>query len=107
MKKIILYLIFLLPSLVFAESVSIHGKVVDAQTGETLPGAVINIPDLKLSVVADADGKFYFSDIPSRGRFLFEIKYLGYSTLLRSVDLSLTEDLIFQLRPSTIEAKEV
>ncbi|HEY1010777.1 MAG TPA: TonB-dependent receptor [Daejeonella sp.] len=108
MKSIILYIFLLLPaSNLFAEVISLDGHVIDAQTKETLPGAVITIPDLKISAVSDDSGQFTFTNIPQKGRFLIEVRYIGYKTMIQTVDLSAASGLEFALSPSTIEAKEV
>ncbi|MES2872475.1 MAG: TonB-dependent receptor, partial [Bacteroidota bacterium] len=87
--------------------ISLDGRVIDAITKETLPGALITIPDLKISVVSNSSGQFTFTNIPLKGRFLVEIRYIGYSTLIQTVDLSDASGMEFALYPSTIEAKEV
>lgn len=108
MKTIILYiLLFLSFSNLSAETISLDGRVIDAITKQTLPGAVITIPDLKISVVSNSSGQFTFTNIPLKGRFLVEIRYIGYSTLIQTVDLSDASGMEFALYPSTIEAKEV
>lgn len=91
----------------FAKSISLDGRVIDAQTKETLPGALITIPDLKISVVSDGSGQFNFTNIPFKGRFLVEVRYIGYRTLIQTVDLAAASGIEFALYPSTIEAKEV
>jgi iron complex outermembrane receptor protein len=108
MKSIILSIYFLLAApLLFAEVVSLDGRVVDAQTKETLPGALITIPDLKISVVSDNAGQFTFTNIPERGRFLVEVRYIGYRTLIRTVEFSSASGIEFALMPSTIETQEI
>ena len=108
MKSFILY-IFLLFSAsgLFANVISLEGRVIDAQTKETLPGAVITIPDLKISVVTNNSGQFTFKNIPDKGKFLVEVRYIGYKTLIQTFDLSAASDIEFALFPSMIEAKEV
>ncbi len=107
MKSIILYILLLVSFESLAEGISLEGRVIDSQTKETLPGALITIPDLKISVVSDGSGQFTFSNIPQKGRFLIEVRYIGYRTLIQIVDLSQTSGIEFALIPSTIEAKEV
>lgn len=108
MKPIILYIFLSLTcSNLFAETVTLDGRVIDAQTKETLPGALITIPDLKISVVSNNAGEFTFTNIPLKGRFLVEVRYIGYSTLIQTVDLASGSGIEFALYPSTIEAKEV
>ncbi len=108
MKSIILYIFLFIPfSNLFAEGITLDGRVIDAQTKETLPGALITIPDLKISVVSNNSGQFTFTNIPQKGRFLVEVRYIGYKTLIQTVDLAAASGLEFALSPSTIEAKEV
>lgn len=92
---------------VFASLGEIKGRVIDATTKETLPGAGISIPDLRITVVADENGEFIFTNVPDKGKFLIEVKYLGYKTLTKTVDFSLNVPLEFSLVPSVIEAREV
>lgn len=108
MKSFILFLFLLLPaSALLANPVLLEGRVIDGETKDPLPGALITIPDLKISVVANATGNFTFNNIPEKGRFLVEVRFIGYKTLIQTVDLSQTSSLVFELFPSTIEAKEV
>ncbi len=108
MKSIFIYIILFLTALnVSATAISLDGRVVDSQSKESLPGALITIPDLKISVVSDGTGQFTFNNIPVKGRFLVEVRYIGYKTLIQTVDLSAATGLEFALLPSTIEAKEI
>lgn len=108
MKSFILFLFLLLPaSALLANPVLLEGRVIDGETKDPLPGALITIPDLKISVVANVSGNFTFNNIPEKGRFLVEVRFIGYKTLIQTVDLSQTSSLVFELFPSTIEAKEV
>jgi iron complex outermembrane receptor protein len=108
MKSIILYLLLLLSvSSASAKLVSLEGKVIDGKTNESLPGALITIPDLKVSVVTNGSGQFEFKNIPEKGKFLVEIRYIGYRTQIETIDFSLKTPLLFKLFPSIIEAKEI
>lgn len=108
MKSTILSFIFLLLfSGAYADFTSIEGRVIDGETKETLPGALLTIPDLKLSVVTNELGQFKFNDIPEKGKFLIEVRYIGYKSLIETIDFSNSINLEFALFPSMIEAKEV
>ncbi len=102
---VFLFIFFYVPS--FAALAAFSGKVVDASTGDALIGATVSIPDLKMSVSTDASGQFQFKNIPAKGKFLFEVSYVGYRTVSQSVDLSQPGNLQFKLAPSAIEAHEV
>lgn len=108
MKSLVLYTFLFFTSFgSYAGVFSLEGRVIDGQTKEPLPGALITIPDLKISVVSDGSGRFNFTNIPDKGRFLIEVRFIGYKTLIRTLDLSQTSSLEFELFPSMIEAKEV
>ena len=91
----------------FANLLSLSGRVTDAKTNESLIGATVTIPDLRISVSTDASGSFLLNNLPARGRFLIEIKYIGYKTITQVADLSLNLKLDFALQPTMIEAREV
>lgn len=108
MKPVILYLCLLFSyTSVYAKLIPIEGKVIDGNTKESLPAAIVTIPDLKISVVTDINGKFIFPEMPDKGKFLIEIRYVGYKTLIQIIDLSMKQDLVYELFPSIIEANEV
>ncbi|WP_166670844.1 TonB-dependent receptor [Olivibacter sp. XZL3] len=89
------------------ETVAVGGKVVDTQSKQPLPGAIITIPDLRISVVTDRSGAFRVRNIPAKGRFLVEIRFIGYETLTRMVDLAEDGGWEFELKPTLIETQEV
>lgn len=91
----------------FADAIDIKGKVIDAKTKETLPGAVISIPDLHISVGTNANGEFVIHSIPAKGKFVVQVQYLSYKTLTQTVDFSLNTPLVFELQSSIVEAHEV
>ncbi|MBG6235132.1 iron complex outermembrane receptor protein [Pedobacter sp. CAN_A7] len=87
--------------------IQFKGKVIDAQTQQGLPGAVISIPDLRVAAITNADGEFTLKNIPGQGSFLVQIRYMGYETLTRMVDFSNIETNTFSLKQSVIEGREV
>lgn len=87
--------------------VSIKGKVVDATTQAPLAGATLYISDLKASTSTNSNGEFTFNNVPSKGKFLLEVRYLGYKTSSKLIDLSVQQDISFALEPSVIESAEV
>jgi len=89
------------------ELLAAAGKVSDIQSGKPLPGATVTIPDLRVSVITDQSGSFKINNIPSRGQFLVEVRFIGYETVTRTVDLSDNNDWDFSLKPTLIETREV
>ncbi|WP_379087433.1 TonB-dependent receptor [Pedobacter sp. UC225_65] len=111
MKKIHLFLVVLLSFLSFTVSASsmadVKGKVTDASTKEPLVGATIYISDLKATTTTDANGEFTFKNVPNKGRFLIEVRYIGYKTASQQIDLSANGAISFALEPSVIESAEI
>jgi outer membrane receptor protein involved in Fe transport len=100
MKKIFLFaavvvIISLFKYDVFAQ-VKISGVVVDNKDGSTLTDAMVRVLKLKDSSVVkgamtDAGGGFVILDV-SKGKYFLEVRYLGYSTFRKRVELK--EDLL-------------
>lgn len=83
------------------------GKVTDAATQLPLAGATIYITDLKAITTTNANGEFTLKNIPSKGRFLLEVRYVGYKTHSQIIDLANPTLVSVQLTPSVIESAEV
>ncbi len=82
------------------------GRVVDAATGEGLPGANVVFSDLKRGTATGPDGRFSFVDLP-RGRFTVQIRYLGYNTVTQTVDTGSGQPLEARLTTSATEIGQV
>jgi iron complex outermembrane receptor protein len=106
LKLISCILLLFFTATAFADVVDFQGKVIDAKTKETLPGATVNIPDLHMAVATNANGEFTLHGVP-RGKFVVQVQFLSYKTLTQTVDLSLDAPLVFELQPSVVEAHEV
>ena len=110
MKKILLFLVVLLSVFTCANAADVaelKGRITDAQTQAGLPGATISIPDLNKSALAGADGEFIFRNAPAHGKFLVQVRYIGYGTITKTVDFANPGTLDFALQPSVIEGREV
>ena len=63
-----------------ARRASLNGYVVDAKTGERLPGAHIYLTELEAGATTNRDGYFVVSDLPPEA-YDARISYLGYQSL--------------------------
>lgn len=84
----------------------LQGVVTDASTHQPIPGATVYLPDLKKGSVADIDGKFSIEKL-SRGKFLVEVKYIGYATHVERVEIQDNLNLNFSLGTTITELNEV
>lgn len=87
--------------------VEIKGRVTDASTQIPLAGATIYISDLKAFTRSDNDGNFVLRNVPSKGKFLVEVRFIGYKSQSKMVDLAIAETLTFALEPTVIESAEI
>jgi len=107
--QLVIAVLFLFLSVRMSAAVLIQfkGKVIDAETQQGLPGAVISIPDLRVSAITNADGEFTLKNIPGQGSFLVQIRYMGYETMSKMVDFANLDTNSFSLKQSVIEGREV
>ncbi len=87
--------------------VTIKGKVIDANTQQPLVGANLYLSDLKAFTSTNANGEFSFNNLPAKGKFLLEVRYIGYKTSSQLIDLATVGTLSFSLEPSAIESAEI
>ena len=66
---------------------TLSGSVEDSSTGKPILSATVYIADLRLGAIADADGHYRFSNLPS-GTYLVEVHAIGYSTITRNVSVA-------------------
>lgn len=111
MKKIHLLLVVLFTYLAVpvlaADFAEFKGKVTDVTTNEPLVGATVYISDLKASTTTNANGEFRFANIPAKGKFLVEVRFIGYKTASKQIDLASNAPITFALEQSVIESAEV
>ncbi len=87
--------------------VTIKGKVIDANTQQPLVGANLYLSDLKANTSTNANGEFTFNNLPTKGKFLLEVRYIGYKTSSQLIDLASPKDIVFSLESSVIESAEI
>lgn len=87
-------------------AVVVRGRVLDQATGQPVPGATVLFPDLRQGAATDSTGRFAFTRLP-RGRFLVQVRSLGYATLVRPVDTDAAQELTVQLVPAATEIGQV
>ena len=76
-------------------SQQLKGKLIDAETKESMIGATIQVKDTEIADVTDADGQFILEKVPSPP-FELLITYVGYEELTYQVT-SLAEELLIEM----------
>ena len=90
------------------QSGAVAGRVVDAQTGEPLPGANVRLAGSALGTATDLQGRYRLPSVPS-GERTFVATYVGYqpSEIVSIVPAGGTATLDFALDFAAIEGEEV
>ena len=102
--------ILLLITLVAVGSVlkaqSIKGKILDAQTKESIPGVNVYLPEIKKGVVTDIDGN-YELNVNRTGTYKIQVSFIGYDVILKTSEITDAPlELNFDLQHSVIETEE-
>jgi TonB-linked SusC/RagA family outer membrane protein len=96
-----LVILFLLPNVVFAQSLTVEGTVND-ELGEPLVGATVKVRASGIGAITDLNGHFLLPSV-ERGATL-EISYMGYQTQTHKVD---GKPLTISLLPDQKDLDEV
>ena len=87
---------------------NIVGHVVDADTGDHIPGCVVKILNSNLAAMTDASGHYVFRDLKP-GSYTLEVAFMGYATQKKSVDVrsKQTVELNFEIAPDAFMLDQV
>jgi iron complex outermembrane receptor protein len=110
MKQLLLFLfagiIVFSPAYSQQQKAVLTGKVTDAKTGEPLAGASIYIHEVRRGSVSDNNGLFKTALFPA-GRYLVEISYTGYSTIIETETINGTTERKYALKEAITEQENV
>jgi iron complex outermembrane receptor protein len=88
-------------------SASLRGRVLDAQTGEPLPYAHLELHELHLGQYTDSAGHFVFLNLKP-GRYHLHATYVGYAAWAQTVQVPPPGDEVaLRLWPTQIESQAV
>jgi len=97
----LILLVFALPVMIFAQA-TITGKVTDAGTGRTLPGANVLIEGTTMGAAADASGNYLIANVPS-GNITISASVIGYEKASQTINLTGATTINFALETSAIQ----
>ncbi|MFP4019288.1 MAG: carboxypeptidase-like regulatory domain-containing protein, partial [Bacteroidales bacterium] len=91
MKKILLVLLLISVSiqLTYGQKGTLRGKVLDRESGETLPGATVAVKGKPIGTTTDFDGNYELKIEP--GTYTIEISYVSYAAQVFK-DIEIKED---------------
>ncbi|MEI6822198.1 MAG: TonB-dependent receptor [Bacteroidota bacterium] len=85
---------------------SLVGKITNKNTGETIPGVTIYVPDLKTGCVSDINGNYIIENLP-RTKLLLQVSCISYRTIIITVDLNKDTLKNFVMEQSVVEMNTV
>lgn len=88
---------------------TIHGRVLEAETGLPLAGANVWISGTLVGTATDTSGRFLIKNLPI-GTYALEVSYVGYIRgLVREIspELGSSQELTIKLQPDPIKLSEV
>lgn len=87
---------------------TLTGRVVDAESGEPLPGATVRLRELGQGRATDRNGRFRFENLPARV-YTVAVKFVGYLAAERRVEVSEGDSVAveFRLEPSALALPDV
>jgi len=100
-----LLLLILQPITAFSQF-TISGKVTDKESGEPLPGAHVLVDKSFLSTSTNFNGEYKISNL-KQGKHAIKVSYIGYKTVVKSIDLEANQTVDFELAYSAILSDEI
>jgi TonB-dependent starch-binding outer membrane protein SusC len=94
---VLLLALLLFPASAWAQAGSVTGRVLDAQTGEPLPGANVLLSELNRGGATDIDGRFTVPGVEA-GTYNLVTSYVGFVTNRRNITVAAGQDLDLTVR---------
>lgn len=98
MKKLLVILFLISFALMTKGQIKLSGVVLDASTGQALPGANIRIENKLSGTFTGKDGSFELL-LSSDSQVTLLISFVGYETLVRQINPAKSSRLRFELQP--------
>lgn len=104
--RVILLVVFFCTSALSAQDkFTLSGTITDSQSNETLIGVNVLVPEIQSGTMTNEYG-FYSITLP-KGTYTIQISYLGFKTILESVNLNDDTTKNFQLQEAAESLDEV
>lgn len=98
----------LVPATTFAQTGTVSGTVTEAETGQTLPGATVQVVDGDVGAATDSEGQYRLTNVAA-GQQTIRVTFVGYNPVTRTVNVPEggTVRANFQLESGSVGLDEV
>lgn len=104
--SLLLLLFFFSEAGLAAAPQKLQGKLIDAESGEPVPGAAILIEGINLGTAAGPDGIFSFQNLPS-GVYTLSVQAVGFHSFSQEIQHPVDDFLTVTLEPAILQGSEV
>ena len=84
----------------------LSGKIYSEKDSVTIPGALVQISDVKARAITLTDGSYIIRNIPN-GTYLIEVTSIGYASIIKEITIMETPVMDFVLHETTSQLDEV
>jgi hypothetical protein len=100
--------VFAASTLMAQGSATVRGKVVDAASGDALPGANVVLANTSIGTATDIDGNYVLRSVPP-GPWTIRVTYVGYGPVTEDIMVTdnATIEKEFRLTPQMVEGEVV
>jgi iron complex outermembrane receptor protein len=98
--------LFVLTCNILNGQVRLNGKITDRADHEPIAGAILYFPELKKGTMTDTTGNYSINNLP-KTRVVVEISFLGYKSIVETIDLSHSATFDFTMEQAVTEINEV
>lgn len=90
LKNLLLLFFITFYTTLWAQTGTLHGKVIDSDTGEPLIGASVIVPGARIGGIADLQGEYVIKNVPV-GNVILEFSYVGYENTTTEITVKAAE----------------
>lgn len=89
-----------------ADKTTLTGIITDKKTGEKIAGASLYIHDLQTGSTSDENGNYMIDNLP-KTKVLLQVSFIGYRTIIETIDLDKVSVKNFEMEYTATEMNEV
>lgn len=107
-KKLILFFIFVMPIILFADTGNIVGRVTNKTSGAPIRGVSIYLEDSGIGTYSKEDGTFVLRDV-SLGEHTIYARFVGFRTLSEKINVEkdITTQVMFEMEIEAIKMEGI